>query len=230
MVLRDGEPCVDNPERPLSEDLQPLIRGILRVALYSALVAAAFGIMYLDAVTTGQFTESSGVELAQSALLFVITAIFVASALKVPALTHSAWLLATFAAASLVRENDALLDSFIDESWEVLAFSIIAIGLYATWRNRKAFLAEQKIFTESTAFGLFVSALLTTYVFSRLFGMGKFWKAVMQDGFLRQVKDMNEECLELFGYTLLLCAAIEFIALTRRTAAAALEARKSGPA
>lgn len=213
----------------MSEDLQPLIRGILRVALYSALTAAAFGIMYMDAVTTGQFTESSAVEITQSLVLFVITVIFVISARKIPALQNSAWLLATFTAASLVRENDALLDSFIDETWEAIAFTIIAIGLYATWRHRKAFLAEQKIFTESTAFGLFVSALLTTYVFSRLFGMGKFWKAVMGDGFLRQVKDMNEECLELFGYTLLLCAAIEFIALARRTAAAAIEARKDGP-
>lgn len=33
---------------------------------------------------------------------------------------------------------------------------------------------------------------MTTYVFSRLFGMGRFWKTVMQDDDLRPVKDMSE--------------------------------------
>lgn len=203
----------------MPEDYLPFVRGILRVALYAGITAFLFLLMYVDAVTTGTFGETSLVEIAQSVTLFVITAIFVSCALRVSALTRSAWLLATFAAASLIRENDIWLDMLHEEGWQILATPVIAVGLFYIWRHRAAFLAEQRVFTESTSFGLFVGALMTTYVFSRLFGMGRFWRSVMQDDYLRPIKDMSEECLELFGYGLMLCAAIEFIALGRRLAA-----------
>ena len=206
-------------DSPLPEDYQPFVRGILRVALYAGITAFLFLLMYVDAVTTGTFGETSLVEIAQSVTLFVITAIFVSCALRISALTRSAWLLATFVAASLIRENDIWLDMLHEEGWQISVTPVIAAGLFYTFRHRAAFLAEQKAFTESTAFGLFVGSLLTTYVFSRLFGMGRFWQAVMQDDYLRPIKDMSEECLELFGYGLMLCAAIEFVALARRLAA-----------
>lgn len=202
-------------------EIEPFVRGILRVALYAAITAALFFLMYLDAVTTGTFGETSLVEIAQSVLLAAITTIFAASAMKTPALSKSAWLLATFAAASLIRENDVWLDMLHAEGWQIAVTPVIAAGLIYTWRHRAAFLAEQRLFTESTAFGLFAAALMTTYVFSRLFGMGRFWQAVMQEDYLRPVKDMSEECMELFGYGLMLCAAIEFVALARRLHAGA---------
>lgn len=200
----------------MPREIEPFVRGIFRVALYSAITAALFSVMFIDAVTTGTFGETSAVEVAQSVLLFGISAIFATSAMKTPTLSKSAWLLATFAAASLIRENDAWLDMLHDGGWQMAVTPVIAAGFIYTWRHRAAFLAEQRLFTESTAFGLFAAALMTTYVFSRLFGMGRFWQAVMQEDYLRPVKDMSEECMELFGYGLMLCAAIEFVALARR--------------
>lgn len=202
----------------LNPEYIPLVRGFLRILLYAAITSLVFLSIYIDAITMGTFGETSLVEIAQAGLLAVITVIFVWSAIRIPALSASAWLLATFTAASLIRENDVWLDMLHPEGWQILVTPVIAAGLIHTWLNRSAFLAEQKIYTESTSFGLLAGALATTYLFARLFGMGAFWQAVMQRGFDRNVKDMSEECLELFGYGLLLCAALEFVALARRTA------------
>lgn len=198
----------------------PFINGIIRICSYAAITSIIFLLMYIDAVTIASFGETSLVEIAQSVLLFVITLIFALSAIRIPAMTTSAWLLATFSAASLVRENDMWLDMLHSDGWQILVTPILAAGLYHTWKNRAQFLREQEIYTQSASFGLLTSAILTTYLFSRLYGMGVFWKAVFQERYIRAIKDMSEECLELFGYGLLQCAALEFVALARRVQAA----------
>lgn len=194
----------------------PFMYGMLRVVVYSAITALLFFIAYINAITTGTFGETSVVEIAQSIILLVIIAIFANCALKISALSNSAWLLATFATASLIRENDVWLDMLFDGGWQILVMLVVSAGLIQAYRNREELFAEQQIYTESTSFGLLAGALITTYVFSRLFGMGRFWQTVMQDAYMRPVKDVSEECVELFGYGLLLCAAIEFFVLARR--------------
>ena len=174
--------------------------------------------MYVDATTTGTFGETSLVEISQSILLFAISAIFVLTAIKVAALRKSAWLLATFSTASLIRENDIWLDMLHSDGWQILVTPVILVGLAYTWINRDAFLEEQKVYTESVSFGLLISALMTTYIFARLYGMGAFWQIVLQEAYARPVKDMSEECVELFGYGLLLFAALEFVALAKSRA------------
>ncbi|WP_027962458.1 hypothetical protein [Halomonas halodenitrificans] len=61
---------------------------------------------------------------------------------------------------------------------------------------------------------------MTTYVFSRLYGRGDFWEAVLQENYVRDFKSGAEEVVELFGYALLLIAVIEFVLLARRWALA----------
>lgn len=205
----------------MSQAYVPLARGILRVTLFAIVTSSIFALIYIDAITTGTFGETSLVEISQSVLLLAITGIFIFCALKLPALSNSAWLLATFTAASFVRENDIWLDMLHDEGWQILVAPLIGAGLVRTWLNRAAFIEEQRVYTESASFGLLAAALMTTYLFARLYGMGRFWQAVMQDSYVRTIKDMSEECIELFGYGLLLCAAIEFVALARRMTGAA---------
>ena len=196
----------------------PFVRGLSRVSLYAAMTCLIFGLMYVDATTTGTFGETSLVEISQSILLFAISAIFVLAAIKVAALRKSAWLLATFSTASLIRENDIWLDMLHSDGWQILVTPVILVGLAYTWINRDAFLEEQKVYTESVSFGLLISALMTTYIFARLYGMGAFWQIVLQEAYARPVKDMSEECVELFGYGLLLFSALEFVALAKSRA------------
>jgi len=202
----------------LLQEYTPVVRGFLRILLYAGITSLIFLIVYIDAVILQTFGETSYVEIAQAVLLGGISIIFIAAALKIPALQTSAWLLATFSTASLIRENDIWLDMLHPEGWQILVTPVLAAGLFHAWRNRSAFLAEQRIYTESTSFGLLAAALMTTYLFARLYGMGAFWRNVMPNGYDRNVKDMSEECMELFGYGILLCAALEFVALAKRVA------------
>jgi hypothetical protein len=45
-------------------------------------------------------------------------------------------------------------------------------------------------------------------VFSRLFGEANFWKLVMQDGYMRVVKNTVEEGIELLCYALMAISAV----------------------
>ena len=64
--------------------------------------------------------------------------------------------------------------------------------------------------------GLFVAGMLTTYIFSRLYGRQVFWQTVMQENYMRDVKSMAEEVIELLGYAMILIALVELMLLARR--------------
>ena len=54
---------------------------------------------------------------------------------------------------------------------------------------------------------LMIFSVMFLFVFSRLFGMGSFWRQVMQDNFVYEVKAMIEEGTELLAYGLILYSA-----------------------
>ena len=85
-----------------------------------------------------------------------------------------------------------------------------------SWWRRSRFLAEIEIYLQSMSFGLLVAAILTTYVYARLYGMGDFWHMMLQGDFTRSIKNMSEESVELLGYGQLTLAVLEFQRLARR--------------
>jgi hypothetical protein len=117
-----------------------------------------------------------------------------------------------FVMASAVREQDAFLDEFFFHgSWKIGAFPLLIFALFIIWRDTPVFLAAINRFCASLSFGMLLSSLLTTYVFSRLMGRKIFWMAVMGENYLRDVKNAGEEPLELYGYLLLLLCATEYL-------------------
>lgn len=210
--------CATRPH-PVLIHYRILLLNLGRVLVYLGLTALIFLVIYVDALTIGTFGETSLVEICQSVLLAVMSGLLLYGAVTAPHLRTSAILLLGFTFSSLIRENDVWLDLLHPEGWELLAFPVVAAALAYAWYRREVFLEELKVYTESVSFGLLISALSVTYVFSRLFGMGRFWQLVMGDNFDRNIKDMSEECIELLGYGLLLFAVLEFLHLARRLAA-----------
>ncbi|WP_438819310.1 hypothetical protein, partial [Colwellia marinimaniae] len=45
-----------------------------------------------------------------------------------------------------------------------------------------------------------ITFIVLLFVFSRLYGMGDFWEAVMAEHYVRDVKDISEETIELLCY------------------------------
>ncbi|BCB08930.1 hypothetical protein HHSLTHF2_28200 [Vreelandella venusta] len=82
--------------------------------------------------------------------------------------------------------------------------------------QRGRFIEEFSHYSNTFAFGLFTAGVLVTYIFSRLYGRQDFWRAVMQDTYIREFKDVAEEAIELLGYSLILFAMIELLLIARR--------------
>ncbi|RBI68238.1 hypothetical protein DQ400_07665 [Vreelandella sulfidaeris] len=192
-----------------------LVRAVLYVLFIGAIAQGAYlEAIYLPSV---RFSELGFTELTQTLVLAICCAmlIYIRQVLKVwPTVTL---LLLAFVAASLVREQDYFLDSYVaDNTWKVLVALIILPTLFWVVKRRQCFLDEFAYYSNTFAFGLFTAGVLTTYIFSRLYGRQEFWQAVLEDNFVRHFKDVAEEVVELLGYSLILIATLELLLLARR--------------
>ncbi|MGM0984408.1 MAG: hypothetical protein ACQEXG_13435 [Pseudomonadota bacterium] len=190
----------------------------LRAILYILLVAAIAQGVYYEALYLPErrFSERGFTELAQTGLLALSTLLLLYVRFGLRELPQVSLLLLAFVASSLVREQDAHLDAHVfDGAWQLLVALIILPSLYSVIRHRRAFAEQFAGYANSLSFGLFAAGFLTTYVFSRLYGRGKMWEAILDRNYVRTFKDAAEEVVELFGYALILIAMIELLMLAR---------------
>ncbi|WP_355659785.1 hypothetical protein [Halomonas salifodinae] len=163
-----------------------------------------------------RFTERGFTELAQSALLMASALLLLHVRQRLRVMPQVTLLLFAFVTSSLIREQDYWLDTYVaDHTWKVLVTLVILPSLAWGIHRRRDFAAELAGYANSFSFGLFAGGVLTTYVFSRLYGRSAFWQAVLQEQYLRTFKDAAEEVVELFGYALILIAMIELLILAR---------------
>ena len=191
----------------------------LRATLYILFIGALMqGVFYEGThLLSTRFSEAGFTEYMQSTLLGLCSLLLVYIYNRLAHFRHLALLMFAFLFSSLIREQDALLDAYLfDGAWQVLVTLVILPSLYVVIRNRAAFLSEFSRFADSFAFGLFAAGFLCTYVFSRLYGRGSFWEALLAEKYMYNFKSAAEEITELFGYTLLLFAVIELTLLARR--------------
>jgi len=119
-------------------------------------------------------------------------------------------LISGFFLMALIREFDAVLDSIFDGLWQILVFLVLIFIVVEIIRKMESIKQSLNTFFRSTSFGFFSSGFLVTFVFSRLYGRGLFWESVMGEGYVRAVKNVSEESIELLGYTLILFGTIEW--------------------
>lgn len=192
-----------------------LVRAVLYVLFIGAIAQGAYlEALYLPSV---RFSELGFTEFTQTLVLATCCAmlIYIRQVLKVwPTVTL---LLLAFVAASLVREQDYFLDTYVaHNTWKVLVALIIIPTLVWVIKQRRRFLEEFAHYSNTFAFGLFTAGVLTTYIFSRLYGRQDFWRTVLQESYTRDFKNVAEEVVELLGYSLILIATLELLLLARR--------------
>lgn len=193
----------------------------LRALCYILLIVALTQGVYYEALYLEQvrFTELGFTELAQTALLASASALLLYVRQALRQLPHVTLLMFAFVFSSLIREQDSLLDHYIaDGTWQVLVSLVIVPILGWVILRRQAFADEFSRYANSASFGMFAAGILTTYVFSRLYGRSEMWMAILGDSYQRTFKDAAEEAVELLGYTLILIAMIELLLLARRWA------------
>ena len=197
---------------------KPIIYAIVRVTLYAIPVIAAALVIVRDAgiVADGmKFGENSGTELMQQTFLLLTSFTFFLVGLS--AESHKA-IGALFGAGFLVvmyRELDAYFDEIFHGAW--FPFSLLIAGIMVVFviRQKKQIWTNLEEFVSTYAFGIFLSGCLSVFVFSRIFGAKYVWRTLFDveklDDSQRWAKNAVEEGSELFGYSLLFIAAVEFL-------------------
>lgn len=199
----------------------PFRQLCLRATLYVLFIAALAQGVYFEALHLPdvRFSEYGFTELAQSALLATAAALLIYTRQALKILPTVTLLLLGFVLASLIREQDYFLDVYMARHvWKVLVALVVIPTLYQVIRQHRRFVEELSRYANSFSFGFFAAGVLTTYVFSRLYGRSEMWEAVLEDNYVRTFKDAAEEVVELLGYALILIAIIELVILARHWA------------
>lgn len=197
-----------------------LITMFIKFIIYGVAIVGLAQFLMLQVMKEEQgmkFSEDSAVETLQSVLL-----LFSGIALTYGIAVYKNWrpllvLIAEFLFVSLVREQDAYLDlHYFDGAWQTIVILSLPFPIYFAIIRRKKLMDNLKVYTSLFAFGIMIAGFLTTYIFSRLYGRKVFWMAAMENGYMRDVKNISEESLETYGYLLIFIASIELIFLIRR--------------
>ncbi|MFT4175711.1 MAG: hypothetical protein QM627_03570 [Luteolibacter sp.] len=191
-----------------------LIYGIYFVSLLALIVA-----MWKLSTTFGVdlFSENSPLEWAQSGTMLLTAAIFAIGSRIVPRFRALMWLLTTPPLLACVREFDRDLDRLLGALGWQLPFIIILFGAAVFCFVKRKELSVQLIpFLSHRAFGLMFSGLTIAIPFAQMIGHGPFLKAVFKEHHLRDFTRLIEECGEMFGYWLILLAALDWVISARR--------------
>jgi hypothetical protein len=199
------------------EDLKSASFALL---LRLALVGLALTMIWLDvAVFHTEILEISFTEISQELMLFICALLFWFSSGEASQKGFKI-LAGGFFACLLMRELDGLFDPISHSAW-CLPFSLIVIvclikGFNA--QNRDNTFAALAAFSRTPAFGT-LSTGLGILVFSRVFGMGSLWHAILGDGYARLAKTTVEEGVELLTYSMWLAGSIDYFLRQRVLAA-----------
>lgn len=101
-----------------------------------------------------------------------------------------------------VREGDYFLDKIMDGLWQILAISVFLISIYIANKHKHTILPALSYYWNTRGFGYLAIGLLTVLLFSRIFGTGNLWRAILMENYTNLFKTAIQEGLELFGYAI----------------------------
>lgn len=157
-----------------------------------------------------QYSEHSLTEYLQDGMTLLSCVLFFIAAKMNEKLHMSSTLLACLMGMMFVRESDAFLDAYaFDGAWQLIVSVILIYAMSFVWGRIPAVYQSVKAYSLQPSFGVFLAGFLAVIAFSRMMGRGSFWQAVMGDAYMRVVKNIVEEGIETFGYSLIVVAALE---------------------
>ena len=111
----------------------------------------------------------------------------------------AAMLVSGFFITLVTRELDAYFDLILHGFWVYPALVVTLSCLYYALRKGNLNYNMTQILDNKYMQGL-ITFIILLFVFSRLYGMGDFWEGVMGDHYIRDVKNISEETIELLCY------------------------------
>ena len=194
------------------------LNSLYRYVAYLFFIALICQCLYWDALPRAlenQFTESSFAEISQTVMLLV-SLILLWKIRAMGVYRHGVVLMFALLLASLIREQDFMLDRVFDDLWQWLVTLVLLPAVVFLVRYRLHVLDECGRYMQQMSFGLFLGGFVTVYVFSRLMGRGIFWEAILKAQYIYEIKSTVEEGVETLGYALILLATVELWLWARR--------------
>lgn len=189
-------------------------KRIIYKSMLSALTIVAISILVnlsirVDYVLLGStLGETSVTETLQLIMLAVASWSFFRVSRQESYLSHAAILISGFFAVLMIREMDYWFDMIHHGSWVFPALAITALACSKAYRGGKGTVNEMAIILQSPYMKLLIGSVILLLVFSRLYGMGSFWQHVMGEHYVRDVKNISEEGIELLCYSLIALSAV----------------------
>ena len=164
--------------------------------------------------------ERGTVELLQTALLAASTAVMIGALSHAGPFKPACRVMAFALAAALVGELEDFISGILGwpfpEAWVVGVLLLAA--LITIFRHRKIMLRFFGTLGHHASSGLIGSALLILYVFNRVVGSKRFWKATLGTAFSPEIPDICKGYLELLACYLIFIGSIGFaVTLARRS-------------
>ena len=193
----------------MKNDMSIIIKNFLCFFLRCLPTALVVGLIYLDVKTFGNILEASFVETGQAICLLFTSIIFMYLARKKNA--NGLWLVAGFFMCLFIRELDAYFDDLFHGSWKYFALVCAIVFSCKAWNSGKEkALSTLAVYMESKSFVTMSFGMIVVLLFSRAMGMGKLWKMILGENFNRSAKNVVEEGIEFFGYSIIFLAAVEY--------------------
>ena len=117
-------------------------------------------------------------------------------------------LLAGLFLVMLIREGDYFWDKIMKGLWTILALSTFLITIYLANKQRKTIIPSLSTYWNTRGFGYLIIGLLIVLIFSRIFGTGDLWRAILKENYVGRYKTAIQEGLELFGYLITFCGVV----------------------
>ena len=194
------------------QNAKPILFYLLRLSIYAAFMVGIVEILKYDAHRTDlpeRFSEDSLTELVQVIFLLAGAILCLWQALVKKA--HAAFFISVsaFFAISFFREFNNFMNTYIfDSSWQIPVYLIIFSYLFYAYKRIPSILEDMTRFLPTHGFGVLTTGLLIVFIFSRLYGLHGIWMDLLGENYIRDVKNISEEGIELLGYGIMLLGVI----------------------
>jgi hypothetical protein len=195
-----------------------LFYALVVMLVTSSLLVLAYvmpGSLQFDRMVPGidvPTSEFSPVELLQNILLLGCSGVFCWIAFRDRLRRPMAVAIAAMFGVCLIRELDFFLDFYvIDNLWQVLCALILTVVLVYVGRNRDRFSQGWRRSWPSAGLAMIIGGLILLVPYAQLMGHGPLWQNMMGDDYVRVVKVITEEFIELGAYGMMAIGSAEFL-------------------
>jgi len=161
------------------------------------------------AAGTSEFTS---VEMLQNILLLFCVGVFAWIASRDRLRRPMAVGLAILFLIFLIRELDFFLDYYVlDNLWQVLAAALLSVAIVYGYREQHRFAQGWRRSWPSAGLAMIIGGVILLIPFAQLLGHEELWQIILGERYIRVMKVVAEEMLELGAYALITLGSIEFL-------------------